>query len=64
MATASAPAPLKLGEGVGLLSSSVPPTLTATSPLEAHLTLTLLEEPSEHKEAVVLCTGQCYLLLS
>ena len=36
MATVSAPAPLKLGEGVGLLPPSVPPTLSATFPFGAH----------------------------
>lgn len=53
MATVSAPAPLKLGEGVGLLPPSIPPTLTATSSCEAQdPELCPLEEASEHRGAV------------
>lgn len=50
MATVSAPAPLKLGEGVGLLPPSIPPTLTATSAFEAQdPELCPLEGASEHR---------------
>lgn len=50
MATVSAPASLELGEGVGLLHPSVPPTLTATSPSKAHNPeLCPLEEASGHR---------------
>lgn len=49
MATISAPASLKLGEGVGLSHPSVPPNLTAISPTEAHNPeLCPLEEASGH----------------
>lgn len=63
MATVSAPAPLKLGEGVGLSPPSIPPTLTVTSSFEAHEAhdpeLCPLEGASEHKGVVALGGGQC-----
>lgn len=63
MATVSAPAPLKLGEDVGLLPPSTPPTLTASSSFETQdPELCPLEEASEHKGAVALCMRQCHLL--
>lgn len=62
MATVSAPASLKLGEGVGLLPPSIPPTLAATSPLEAHNPEFFLPEAHECRGAAALCMGQCQFL--
>lgn len=62
MATVSAPALLKLGEGVGLLPPSVPPALTATSLFEAHTPgLALWKKPLSTEGQ---CMGQCQLLHS
>ena len=65
MATVSAPAPLKLGEGVGLSPPSIPPTLTVTSSFEAHEAhdpeLCPLEGASEHKGVVALGGGSASL---
>lgn len=63
IATVSAPAPLKLGEGVGLLPPSVPPTLPATSPSGAHTPGPCpLKVASEPRGTAALCMGQCQLL--
>lgn len=65
MATVSAPAPLKLGEGVGLLPPSAPPTLPAISAFGAHNPESCaLKEASEPRRAAALCMGQCQLLHS
>lgn len=65
MATVSAPAPLKLGEGMGLLYPLVSPTLTAISQFEAHNPeLCQLEKASWYRAPAALYMGQCQFLNS
>lgn len=60
MATVSAPVSLKLGEGVGLLHPSVPPTLLPPS----HLKPTTLSSALWAQRAAALCMALCQLLRS